>query len=401
MADPDQLREPGEQLRAAPPAPADQLAKLPEFMCCNRQEEVAVPLTSGRLSHSSGPLNGSGSLSTSPLVSPEIDEKDPAEADKLMKIQRDLDETKIILHKTIESVLARGESLNSLVKKSSDMSAASQIFSGDGGGGMEEEEEQIIKGDDVIVELEASLEGFVHGWFLKGKAAECLHGIEQSPGSSVMEAIQPSLKAVTREELLKHEDEDVKVFLATCFYEITRITAPDAPYNDDILRDIFYLIVGTFRGLSDVNGQSFGRRVSILEAVARCRACVVMLDLECDDLITEMFRTFLDVVSGSHEQNIVTSIQTIMTLIIDESEDIQDSLLCVLFSALRRKKTVISMLQLLITRMLQCLLALSTIEHSIGKLELYMKKFLTSCLAGDVNSPNDQIDHLGSILDLY
>lgn len=68
------------------------------------------------------------------------------------------------------------------------------------------------------------------------KAAECLHGIEQSPGSSVMDAIQPTLKAVTREEFLKHEDEDVKVLLATCFCEITRITAPDAPYDDDVLR---------------------------------------------------------------------------------------------------------------------------------------------------------------------
>ena len=68
------------------------------------------------------------------------------------------------------------------------------------------------------------------------KAAECLHGIEQSPGSSVMEALQPSLKAFTREEFLKHEDEDVKVLLATCFCEITRITAPDAPYDDDVLR---------------------------------------------------------------------------------------------------------------------------------------------------------------------
>jgi sister chromatid cohesion protein PDS5 len=52
----------------------------------------------------------------------------------------------------------------------------------------------------------------------------------------MMDAIQPCLKAVTREELLKHEDEDVKVLLATCFCEITRITAPDAPYNDDVLR---------------------------------------------------------------------------------------------------------------------------------------------------------------------
>ncbi|KAL6973883.1 VAMP-like protein ykt61 [Sarracenia purpurea var. burkii] len=40
--------------------------------------------------------------------------QDPAEADNL-KIQRELDETKIILHKTIDSVLARGEKLDSLV----------------------------------------------------------------------------------------------------------------------------------------------------------------------------------------------------------------------------------------------------------------------------------------------
>ncbi|KAG6739873.1 hypothetical protein POTOM_057491 [Populus tomentosa] len=53
--------------------------------------------------------------------------QDPAEADKLLKIQRELDETKIILHKTIDSVLARGEKLDSLVEKSSDLSAASQL----------------------------------------------------------------------------------------------------------------------------------------------------------------------------------------------------------------------------------------------------------------------------------
>ncbi|XP_019080918.1 VAMP-like protein YKT61 isoform X2 [Vitis vinifera] len=54
--------------------------------------------------------------------------QDPAEADKLLKIQRDLDETKIILHMTIDSVLARGEKLDSLVEKSSDLSMASQAY---------------------------------------------------------------------------------------------------------------------------------------------------------------------------------------------------------------------------------------------------------------------------------
>ena len=54
--------------------------------------------------------------------------QDPAAADKLMRIQRDLDETKVILHKTIESVLERGQRLDDLVAKSEDLSMASQMF---------------------------------------------------------------------------------------------------------------------------------------------------------------------------------------------------------------------------------------------------------------------------------
>ena len=54
--------------------------------------------------------------------------QDPGQADKLLKIQRELDETKVVLHKTIDTVLARGEKLDNLVEKSSDLSMASQLF---------------------------------------------------------------------------------------------------------------------------------------------------------------------------------------------------------------------------------------------------------------------------------
>ncbi|KAI3959618.1 hypothetical protein MKW92_041307 [Papaver armeniacum] len=40
----------------------------------------------------------------------------------------ELDETRLFLHQTIDTVLARGEKFDSLVVKSSDLSAASQIF---------------------------------------------------------------------------------------------------------------------------------------------------------------------------------------------------------------------------------------------------------------------------------
>lgn len=54
--------------------------------------------------------------------------QDPSQADSIMKIQRELDETKITLHKTIESVLERGEKIDSLVQKSDGLSAQSKMF---------------------------------------------------------------------------------------------------------------------------------------------------------------------------------------------------------------------------------------------------------------------------------
>jgi synaptobrevin family protein YKT6 len=54
--------------------------------------------------------------------------QDPAAADKITKIQKDLDETTQILHKTIDSVLERGVKLDNLVDKSNDLSAQSKMF---------------------------------------------------------------------------------------------------------------------------------------------------------------------------------------------------------------------------------------------------------------------------------
>lgn len=54
--------------------------------------------------------------------------QDPAAADKITKIQRDLDETTGILYKTIDNVLARGEKLDNLVERSDELSRQSKMF---------------------------------------------------------------------------------------------------------------------------------------------------------------------------------------------------------------------------------------------------------------------------------
>lgn len=54
--------------------------------------------------------------------------QDPAQADQIMRIQKNLDETRDVLHNTIESVLARGEKLEDLVERSGELSAQSKLF---------------------------------------------------------------------------------------------------------------------------------------------------------------------------------------------------------------------------------------------------------------------------------
>ncbi|CAA2986797.1 sister chromatid cohesion PDS5 homolog A isoform X1 [Olea europaea subsp. europaea] len=224
------------------------------------------------------------------------------------------------------------------------------------------------------------------------QAAGCLSDLDQLPLKSVVESMQSFVNAIAKPELLRHQDLEVKLFVAACICEITRITAPEAPYDDDVLKDIFQLIASTFSGLSDTNSTYFGRRVVILETVARYRSCVVMLDLECDDLINEMFSTFFTVARDEHPENVLTSMQTIMKVVLEESEDIQEDLLLILLSVLGRNKDVSSAARRL---------AMNVIEQCAGKLEPGIKQFLISSMTGDSGSMKCQIDYHEVLYDIY
>ncbi|CAN8245665.1 unnamed protein product [Cochlearia groenlandica] len=225
------------------------------------------------------------------------------------------------------------------------------------------------------------------------EAAVCLSELEQSPPAPVLNSIQPFLDAVIKPEIINHQDKDVKLLVASCVSEITRITAPEAPYSDNIMKDIFQLIVSTFSGLNDVGGPSFGRRVVILETVAKYRSCVVMLDLECDDLVKEVFTTFLDVARDDHPEVVFSSMQNIMIVLLEESEDVQEHLLLILLSKLGRNRSDV--------RDVARRLAMKVIEQCAPKVESDIKQFLISSMSEDSQFSSSQIDYHEVIYDLY
>ncbi|KAJ4958149.1 hypothetical protein NE237_025260 [Protea cynaroides] len=171
---------------------------------------------------------------------------------------------------------------------------------------------------------------------LLDQVENCLSRVEQSPSKSMQSSLCSSMKALVADDLLRHSDMDVKVAVASCISEITRITAPEAPYDDEQMKEIFQLIVGAFENMFDTSSRSYSKRVSILETVAKVRSCVVMLDLECDALIADMFQHFLKAIRDDHPENVFSAMETIMTLVVEESEDISSELLYPLLNSVKK-----------------------------------------------------------------
>ncbi|KAL8469825.1 hypothetical protein ACS0TY_032617 [Phlomoides rotata] len=163
-----------------------------------------------------------------------------------------------------------------------------------------------------------------------------LSKVDQSPTTSMQYALSPVMKTLVMEDLTKHSNVDVKVGVTSCISEITRITAPDAPYDDERMKIVFQLIISSFEDLSDISSISYNKRARILVTTAEVRSCVIMLDLQCDQMIIEMFQHFLKAIRDNHANVIFASMETIMTRVLEESEDISPELLAPILATLKR-----------------------------------------------------------------
>ena len=66
------------------------------------------------------------------------------------------------------------------------------------------------------------------------------------------------------------------------------------------------------------------------------------LDLECDALVVKMFQTFLKIIRSNHSPIIFSAMETIMTMVIDESDDISLDLLSLLLASVQQENETVS-----------------------------------------------------------
>ncbi|KAK7275658.1 hypothetical protein RIF29_16778 [Crotalaria pallida] len=174
--------------------------------------------------------------------------------------------------------------------------------------------------------------------------------------------------------LCQHKDKDVELLVAICVTELFRVKAPEPPFEDKYLKDVFELIINLFKDLADTESPYFSKRVKVLDTVAQLRCCVIMLEINRVDLVLKMFNTFFSVVSDDHHDSLIYGMSSIMINILNESEEASQQLLEVILRNLLkgRKDATCAAYQL----------AASVIKTCAQEDELkdLVCRFLTSCI---------------------
>ncbi|XP_050230747.1 sister chromatid cohesion protein PDS5 homolog C-like isoform X2 [Mercurialis annua] len=172
---------------------------------------------------------------------------------------------------------------------------------------------------------------------------ECdLSKVDQSPHGSMAASLSLLKILLVSDKLLRHSDTDVKVSVAACISQIIRITAPDAPYDATKMKEIFYLIVATFPKLSHMSSSFYSKAVSVLVTLASTRAVVMMMDLHCHALISQMFQLFLLITRSNDSDAVSAAMASIMTITILESDDISLEIFSPLLISVRKENRIVA-----------------------------------------------------------
>ncbi|MCJ1282262.1 hypothetical protein MMC26_001585 [Xylographa opegraphella] len=139
-------------------------------------------------------------------------------------------------------------------------------------------------------------------------------------------------KELASPNLLTHKDKGVKAWTASCLVDILRLCAPDAPYTEQQLRDIFtMLITSILPALSDPSNAYNVQHTYVLQSLSQVKSIVLVTDIpNSENLILYLFTSFFDILSGfsrasGEEQlpkNVDYNMTSILVTIVDESSSL-------------------------------------------------------------------------------
>ncbi|PWA44549.1 phospholipase-like protein [Artemisia annua] len=148
-----------------------------------------------------------------------------------------------------------------------------------------------------------------------------LSRVQPPPCQAMVEVLHPIIQALIAEKLVRHPDVIVNIYVVCCICEIIRIMAPNVPYNHEHMKEFFEVVVTMFEKQSSASGGYYGNMIKVLEILRKARLPVMMLDVQVEGLVGRLFKQFLTS-ADSNTSSTVLEMEKIMTMIIEEREEV-------------------------------------------------------------------------------
>ncbi|EIN08867.1 hypothetical protein PUNSTDRAFT_67344 [Punctularia strigosozonata HHB-11173 SS5] len=166
-----------------------------------------------------------------------------------------------------------------------------------------------------------------------------LKGLQQELKDMDQAHVDVSSLHVVRKELIHstiflHRDQGVKAYAACCLADILRLYAPDAPYTQNELRDIFQFFFQQLeKYLKGQDSPYYDQYFHLLDSLSTVKSVVLVCDLpEADDLIVTVFRHFFAIVRRDLPQNLRMHMADILVALTDESTTVPSGVIEILMA---------------------------------------------------------------------
>ncbi|CDO77959.1 hypothetical protein BN946_scf184971.g9 [Trametes cinnabarina] len=136
-------------------------------------------------------------------------------------------------------------------------------------------------------------------------------------------------KELINPSILLHKDRGVKAYAACCLADLLRLYAPDAPYTQNELRDIFQFFFRQLtNGLKGPDSPYYNEYFHLLESLSTVKSVVLVCDLpQGDDLMVDIFRDLFGLVRRDLAKKIELFIADILIALIDECQSLPSEVL--------------------------------------------------------------------------
>jgi sister chromatid cohesion protein PDS5 len=138
------------------------------------------------------------------------------------------------------------------------------------------------------------------------------------------------------ELFLKHENEDVQLYVACSLADIFRIYAPESPFEDgNNLREIFLFLANQLQGLKDCNSSnpSFKRYYYLLENLECVKTFQLALELDdSQEIISNLFENCFKIVNEKIQPKVKSLIFELLHPLLNESDHISTHVFDILFT---------------------------------------------------------------------